>query len=237
MSHRRFGACQCRPCTNPAGEPTLQRGRESGVAMWKCIALGTLLGALPVVSVAEPPAARPAGSSRVSVAAPENTSPSTTTIQMTNGFIQYRADDVSGEEASGAAGAEGSFSVAAPSDAGSKGASANPAPIAATQQSARPAAAPTARPPHHERGPEQPQCLQERALLAQRLLQIRGIYVEPETALITLPQMEVPLSPVITRAFLGTPTPFIGGTLLGSAISFDTETQRLTQQLAKCLLQ
>ena len=99
---------------------------------------------------------------------------------------------------------------------------ATPTPVAATQTATK---------------PEAPRCIQEQALLAQRLLQIRGIYVDPATALITLPQLEVPLSPVIVRTFMGTPRPFIGGTLLGSAISFDTPTQQLTHQLAKCLLE
>ena len=195
------------------------------------VLLATVGGLASPTAIAEPTFRGSSGSSLSTVAPPPD-EPGKTTYQMANGYIRYRTkdeDDVD-DDAEPVSGTEGSFSVM-PSEREEPTTReiVVPAPVAATMTPPPAAPAPTPR-------VAQPDCLKERALLSQRLLQIRGIYVDPASALITLPQTEVPFAPLLTRSLFGTTTPYIGGSLLASAISWDTETQQLTQQLARCLL-
>jgi hypothetical protein len=166
--------------------------------------------------------------------APPPDEPGTTTIQLANGFIRYRTDDVDETDDDAELPSkedEGTLSVMPRSRE-----TVEPSKEVKTPEPVAAAAVPMAAPPVVVPRAQEPVCIQERALLAQRLLQTRGVYLDPASALITLPQYEVPFSPLLTRSVFGAMTPYLGGTLMSSAISWDTETQQLTQKLANCLL-
>jgi len=146
-----------------------------------------------------------------------------TVIRFPNGYLRYRSDDASEQ-----AGEEGSFIVVP---------AVKEPPAASAPQAQAPATGAALEPAIEAPAPATASCQPQADLLAHRLLQLRGIEVDPTTASLVLSQIEVPLSPFIVRTMNGLGTSYVGGSLLSSAISYDLETQQLAAQLAHCLAQ
>ena len=140
-------------------------------------------------------------------------------IQWSNGFLRVHGEDPAPPEGTSEEAEEGGLVVvpAPPAE-----------PVRAPQPQVQAQAVPVA-------PPAQPTCLSEQRLLAQRLVHLRGIDVEPATALLVLSQLEEPHRP-FWMTIPGQPHPVkAGGEILASAVSYDMETRGLAESLAKCL--
>ncbi len=82
-------------------------------------------------------------------------------------------------------------------------------------------------------GPDQ--CLPNGEALAQRLMKLRGVDLEPASALLAEAALDQPWSPYLALAVFGRPEPLLGGSFLANASSWDRETQELTADLTACL--
>jgi hypothetical protein len=148
-----------------------------------------------------------------------------------HGYLRYQADPEEENRDDGTPVTQGTFSVV--SEHAPVGA---PAVRPAEPKDADIGPPPEEAPPVGEAPPmAKDRCQANEDALAQRLLHLRGIEVDPVTASLVLPQLELPVSPYVVRAMYGQTTQYLGGSLLASAISYDLDTQLLSAQLAQCL--
>lgn len=180
--------------------------RRSGAPL--ALLLGALASGQALAQTAAP---------KASVVPPPGESEGRRVIQFANGYASYRpdADDTTGQ---------GGVTVEA---SAARAAAAN---------------APEQRPPESEAVPEVAPlpaapvdaCRDEEELLAQRLLELRGVRVEPKSALLAWSQLETPLSPYVALSMFGRPLPLVGGPFLTNVLSWDLRTRELTEALAEC---
>lgn len=78
-------------------------------------------------------------------------------------------------------------------------------------------------------------CVHERGRLAQRLLELRGIQIGPGEALLVIEESEQPLSGAVRRSLFGLESAGVGGTMLQSAVSYDSETRERLSRLVRCM--
>jgi hypothetical protein len=78
-------------------------------------------------------------------------------------------------------------------------------------------------------------CLPARQALAQRLMKLRGVDMEPGASLVAITALEQAWSPFLALAAFGRPLPLLGDSFLANVASWDRETQDLTSDVAECL--
>jgi hypothetical protein len=178
------------------------------------------LALLFVLSVASPAAhAQSAAPVKATVAPPPGEEAGWHVIQFANGYARFRVEpgDDQTEE-------QGGVTIEPAPPRASPGRNAEPEtqpPTAEGEELSAPA-------------PVDP-CLEEQGLLSQRLMELRGVKVDPATALLAVSQLESPLSSFVALSVLGRPTPLVGGTFLANVLSWDTKTRQLTASLMQCL--
>ena len=144
-----------------------------------------------------------------------------TVIDLGNGYLRYRTDsDAEPDETEGTVSVMHSEAARAPGRT-----TAEPAVMTPPAEST----------PVEPSTPAPPDCTKPYELLAQRLLQLRGIDVDTVTAGLALPQSEIPFSPLLVRSMFGTEKPYVGGSFLISALSWDLDTRERAHDLAECL--
>lgn len=79
-------------------------------------------------------------------------------------------------------------------------------------------------------------CRTERNWLAQRLVELRGVFLDPDSAALVLDSFSRPFSGHLAMSIFGTQMPPVGGdTTLLSAVTWDLETQVRLRRLSRCL--
>jgi hypothetical protein len=180
---------------------------------------------------APPPRTPAAKEATVTIAPPEE--PGWTTVQLPGGYYRYRTDDAK----PGPDDERGGLTII-PSEAPKTGA---PRSVEDRESAAEASgAAPLTPPPQVIGTPPGPvpaaseACRRERGLFAQRLLELRGVSLEPEAADL-LAQEEGRSGAVLPFGHVGGLPLSSGGSFLVTVVSSDTTARERLTDLARCL--
>lgn len=203
--------------------------------------LGAIL--LPLTAAAQTaaaPARQATGSPATVAPPPDEDETGWHVIQMPNGYARYRDDGTDGAAPEGGVTiVSGTQEPPAPTPpvTSEEEEEQSPPPEAVApppESPPREIPAPPVSPPSPP-GADARRCLWPQALLAQRLMELRGVELEPATALLVLSQQQTTMTCYLALSLFGRPLP-LGDAFLATAISSDTVTLDLATDLADCLM-